>query len=342
MPRKKKVAKTNLFKVGIDLGTSRSAVAGGTGRRRMVESYVGWPKDFVARKTLGVDVLFGEDALEHRLSLNLVRPLENGVIREGTEQDEQAVLELVGHLIELAGAQEGQEVHAAVGVPAQALKVNRQAIKEAVSAYASKLMLVSEPFAVAYGLGALDNAMVIDIGAGTVDFCIMHGAMPSEEDQRSVMTAGDYVDRQLLEHLRESVPEAGFTLHTVRRLKEQHGFVGNARRKVEAEVPVQGRLTVYDIAEEMQAACESILAPIVDTMMDMIAKFDPEFQAKVRSNIILAGGGSQLNGLKQYLTQATKEFAPCQFSVVSDPLYAGADGALELARDMPEQYWGKV
>lgn len=342
MPKKKKTRKSPVFKVGIDLGTSRSAVSASTGRRRMVESYVGWPKDFVARKTLGQEVLFGAEALEHRLSLKLVRPLENGVIRDGTNLDEQAVEELVGHLVDLAGGGEADEVHAAVGIPAEALKVNRQAIKEAVSAYASKLMLVSEPFSVAYGLGALDNAMVIDIGAGTVDFCIMHGAMPSEEDQRSLLTAGDYVDRQLLEHLQESVPEAGFTLNTVRRLKEEHGFVGSGRKSVEAEVPVQGRLTVYDIAEEMRAACESILGPVVETMMDMIAKFDPEFQARVRSNIILAGGGSQMKGLKEYLTQATREFAPCQFSVVADPLYAGADGALELAKDMPPEYWGKV
>lgn len=342
MPKKKKTTRSNVLKVGIDLGTSRSAVAASTGRKRMVESYVGWPKDFIARKSLGTDVLFGEEALEHRLSLDLVRPLENGVIRDGTERDEEAVKELVGHLVELAGARQGQEVHAAVGVPAEALKVNRQAIKEAVSAYAEKLMLVSEPFAVAYGLGALDNAMVIDIGAGTVDFCIMHGAMPGEEDQRSLLTAGDYVDRQLLESLKENVPEAGFTLNMVRRFKEQYGFVGDARKKAEVEVPVQGRTTVYDIAEEMRYACESILPPIVETMMDMIAKFDPEFQARVRSNIILAGGGSQIAGIKSYLEDATKDFAPCKFSVVKDPLFAGAEGALELARDMPEQYWGQV
>lgn len=341
-PKKKKSAKSSILKVGIDLGTSRSAVSSSTGRRRMVESYVGWPKDFIARKSLGKDVLFGEEALEHRLSLNLVRPLENGVIREGTDRDEEAVMELVGHLLELAGSREGQEVHAAVGVPAEALKVNRQAIREAVSAYADRLILVSEPFAVAYGMDALDNAMVIDIGAGTVDFCIMHGAMPTEEDQRSLLTAGDYVDRQLLDSLRESVPEAAFTLNMVRRFKEKHGFVGGARKKVEVEVPVQGRTTVYDIAEEMRYACESILPSIVETMMDMIAKFDPEFQAKVRSNIILAGGGSQIAGLKAYLEEATKDFAPCKFTVVKDPLYAGANGALELARDMPEQYWGQV
>src|SRR5690625_4756643 len=184
MPAKKQSTQDEPLRIGVDLGTSRSAVAASNGRRKIVESYVGWPKDFVARKMLGDGPLFGEEALNNRLSLELVRPLENGVIREGTELDEKAVGELVGRLVELAEPGNGQPIHAAVGIPAEALKTNRLAIREAVSDYADKLIVVSEPFAVAYGVGALDNAMVIDIGAGTVDLCIMHGTMPLEEDQR--------------------------------------------------------------------------------------------------------------------------------------------------------------
>lgn len=342
MPAKKHSTTDEALSVGIDLGTSRSAVASSGGKRKVVESYVGWPKDFVAQKMLGERVLFGDNALEHRLSVNLVRPLENGVIKEGTELDEESVRELIGHLVDLAGAQDGQKVHAAVGVPAEALKVNRQAIKEAVSQHADKLIVVSEPFSVAYGLGALDNAMVIDIGAGTVDFCIMHGTMPLEEDQRSLFTAGDYVDRQLFEALRENHPEADFTLNMVRRFKEQYGFVGSARKKVEVELPVHGKFTKHDIAAEISQACASILPAIAETAMELISNFDPEFQERVRSNIILAGGGSQIAGIMDYLEEAMSDFSPCKFTVVDDPLFAGADGALELANDMPEQYWGKI
>lgn len=340
--RKKQSTQDEALHVGIDLGTSRSAVASSSGKRKVVESYVGWPKDFVARKMLGKHVLFGEEALEHRLSVNLVRPLESGVIKEGTELDEESVQELIGHLIALAGPKDDQKVHAAVGVPAEALKVNKRAIKEAVSQYADKLIVVSEPFSVAYGMGALDNAMVIDIGAGTVDFCIMHGTMPLEEDQRSLFTAGDYVDRQLYELLRENHPEADFTLNMVRRFKEQYGFVGSARKKVEVELPVHGRFTTHDISAEISQACESILPAIVETAMELIGNFDPEFQERVRHNIILAGGGSQIAGIVDYLEQAMSDFSPCRFNVVDDPLFAGADGALELVNDMPEEYWGEI
>jgi rod shape-determining protein MreB len=340
MPQEKKSSKPeDVLYVGVDLGTSRSAVSASNGRREWVQSYVGWPKDFVAKKMLGKRVLFGDEALDHRLSLSLFRPLENGVIREGTEQDEEAVMELIGHLVELAEPKPGAKIYAAVGVPAEALKVNRLAIKHAVSRYAETLMVVSEPFSVAYGMGALDNAMVIDIGAGTVDFCIMHGTMPTEEDQRSLFTAGDYVDEQLFNLLSERHPEADFTLNMVRRFKEEHGFVGTPSGKVEVQVPVHGRTVKLDIARELRKACESVVPAIAETAMEMIAKFDPEYQEKVRNNIILAGGGSQMKGLPDFLSKELADFAPTSFRVVDDPLYAGVDGALELAKDMPEEYW---
>lgn len=327
-----------LLYLGIDLGTSRSVVSASNGKQEWVQSYVGWPKDFVAKKALGKEILFGAEAQEHRLSLNLHRPLEGGVLKEGTEQDEQAVSGLVGHLIELAGSGSDDTLRVAVGVPAECLKVNKLAIKNAVGQHADKLMVVSEPFAVAYGLGALDNAMVIDIGAGTVDFCIMHGTVPGEEDQRSLLSAGDSVDAQLLKLIGERIPEAGITLNMARQFKEAYGFVGAPGKPVEVQLPVEGKMVTYDITEEMQKACESILPAIVETTMDLVAAFDPEYQAQVRGNIILAGGGSQLPGIADYLTKAMQSFEPCTFTCVDDPLYSGAAGALELAKDMPEEF----
>ena len=342
MSKKDEMEKDGVFFVGIDLGTSRSAVSTSRGNRKWVESYVGWPKDFVARKLLGQRVLFGEEALNHRLSLLLCRPLEHGVIKEGTEKDEESVMELLGHLISLAEPKDGEKVYAVVGVPAEALKVNKSAIKKAVKKYSEKLIVVSEPFAVAYGLNALDNAMVIDIGAGTVDFCIMHGSMPSDDDQRSLITAGDAVDQKLYDLLSEKHPEADFTLNMVRRCKEKFGFVSNARKKAEVEIPVHGKVVVHDISAEMKRACESILPPIAETAMEMIAGFDPEFQAKLRENIILAGGGSQIAGIADYLKEAMSELAPCKITCVDDPLYCGSDGAVALAKDMPEKYWEQL
>jgi len=328
--------------IGIDLGTSRSAVVASNGNYYWEESIIGWPKDFVARKMLGSSVVFGEEALKHSPSLKIVRPLEYGVIREGTEKSEEAVLELLGHLFEKAGADADQPVHAAVGIPAEALKHNRRAIREAVSRYADKLIVVSEPFAVAYSMNALDDGLVIDVGAGTTDFCIMHGTMPDPEDQRSLISAGDSIDRHLLELLQDHYPEADFTLNMARRFKEAHSFVGSRLKSVEVQAPVRGRVQTFNIAREMKAACESIMPLIAETAMELIANFDPEHQEAVRNNIILAGGGSLIDGVDDFLEDLFADFAPVKISRVDEPLYAGAQGALNLAKDMPEEYWEQI
>ena len=340
MAKKKSSPKrSNKMRVGIDLGTSRSAVSASNGARDYVASYVGWPKDFISEKVLGKPVLFGKEALDNRLSLELVRPLEHGVIKEGISRDEEAVQELVGHLLELVSALESQEIYAVVGVPAESLRANKLAIKRAVQDYVDSLMVVSEPFAAAYGRGLLNNAIVIDIGAGTTDFCIMHGAMPTEDDQRTIVTAGDYIDQQLFGMLKDKYPESDFNMNMVRSFKEAHSYVGSVKGKIEVEIPVAGRMMIHDITEDMGRACESVLPAIVENTMELIAKFDPEYQEIVRENIVLAGGGSQIRGMAKYIETALSEDGPCKVNVVDDPVYASADGALALAQDMPEEYW---
>jgi rod shape-determining protein MreB len=342
---KKTVAKAVEEKmiVGIDLGTSRSAISASNGKKKWVESYVGWPKDFIAKKVVGAPILFGEEAVSHRLSLDLYRPLKNGVIKEGTARDEEAVKELIHHLISLVQVKkDAEKVRAVVGVPAESFKVNKVAIKKAVAEYAEALLVVSEPFAVAYGVNALDNAMVIDVGAGTVDFCIMHGTVPTEEDQRTVLTAGDYIDQQLYNFLEERYPHSDFNLNMVRRFKEKFSFVGEPDRAIKVDIPVDGRPTKHDITDEMKRACESILPAIVESTLELIAKFDPEYQDVIRKNVILAGGGSQIDGLAEYLEKVLSEYGEAKVLVVDDALYSGAEGALALAQDMPEDYWTDV
>ena len=331
--------KDDILYIGIDLGTSRSAIATSSNKKKWVQSYVGWPKDFIARKLLRKDILFGEEAVDNRLSVELVRPLERGVIRDGTARDMEAVRSLIHHLIEQVDPGEGQKIYAAVGVPAEALKVNKLAIRDAVKEYADTLMVVSEPFAVAYSLGALNNAMIIDIGAGTVDFCVMHGTMPSEEDQRTLVTAGDYVDRQLFEILTEKYPGARFSETLVRQYKEEYGFVGKRNGKVQVTVPVEGKFSPHDITEPLQHACESLLPPIAETVVDLLARYEPDFQERARKNIYVAGGGSQIKGIAEALEAELKEYGSFKITPVDDPLYAGAEGALALAQDMPEEYW---
>ena len=336
----KKTVKDNLI-VGVDLGTSRSAISANNRKKRWVDSYVGWPRDFIAEKVVGKSILFGEEALANRLSLELSRPLASGVIKEGIERDEKAVRALFKHLIDLIKTKKNNAVRAVVGVPAESLKANKIAIKSAFSEYTESLMIVSEPFAVAYGLETLNNAMVIDIGAGTIDFCIMHGTVPTDEDQRTILTAGDYVDEQLFNGMKARYPGADFNMEMICQFKEKFSFVGEPEEPVEIDLPVASKMTPHDITEEIKNACESILPAIIETTQELIANFDPQFQNLIRSNIILAGGGSQIKGICSYMQETLSEDGPAGVQRVEDPLFAGADGALALAKDMPESYWSE-
>jgi len=333
--------KNSLF-VGIDLGTSSSAIVDSNRKKYWVESYVGWPKDFIAAKVLGKPVLFGSDALKNRLSLDIFRPLEHGVLKEGSSKEGESVRELIRYLISLVKPEKDAPIYAVVGVPAESFKVNKKAIIKAVSDYVTAVIVVSEPFAVAYAMDLLNNAMIIDIGAGTVDFCIMHGTLPAEEDQRTILTAGDYIDNQLFKLLSEKFPASTFNLNMVRQFKEQNSFVGNIKGPIKVEIPVTGKLTEHDITIEIKRACESIIAPMVETINEMIAKFDPEYQSQIRSNIVLAGGGSQIRGLGEALKSVLKDFGSTQVKKVDDPMFAGAAGAMKLAQEMPKHYWDKL
>jgi rod shape-determining protein MreB and related proteins len=332
----------DVLSVGIDLGTSRSSISAGNGQRQWIESYVGWPKDFVAAQVVGKPVVFGSEVLEYRLSVDVCRPLQHGIIKEGIDRSEEAVKEIIRHLIELAAPAAGQKIRAVVGVPSDSLKINRLAIRKAVAEFVDALVVVTEPFSVAYSLGLLNNALVIDIGAGTTDLCIMHGTLPAEEDQRTLLQAGDYIDDQLFSYLQERYPRSTFNKNMVRQWKEQFSFVGDSPEEIRVLIPVDGKPLLHDIKAEMKRACESILPAIVEATTQMIARFDPEFQAKIRKNIVLAGGGSLISGVRDYLQDALKEYGPSAVTCVSDPLFAGSDGALKLAQEMPAQYWEKL
>ncbi len=336
-------AKEKLLSVGIDLGTSQSAIATSQDARHVVDSYVGWPVDMVARKVIKKAVLIGSEALENRSLLDLHRPLEQGLIKEGSEKDVAAVKEILGHLIGLAtNGNKEQHVRAVVGVPAETLRVNKQQLRQVMRGMVDSLMIVSEPFAVAYGVEALLHTMIVDVGAGTTDFCVMKGRYPTEEDQRTLTKAGDSVDDLLAKLIAERHPEVQFSVHMVRGWKEQHGFVGPSPGKIVVQAPVHGKAQPLDITDELKAACESLLAPFTETMIDLLAAVEPEYQERVRKSVILSGRGAKIRGLTAELEKALSQLGGGKVSMVEDPVFAGATGGLSIALDADEADWEKV
>ena len=339
--------------VGLDMGTSRSAIAAINGVRKVVESYVGWPKDAVALRHVKKEVVFGTEALENRLSLNLFRPLEKGVLKCSLDDEEAnedgsamnnkaAARELIRHLVHLAKPGRDQKVYGVIGVPAQASIKSKQAMIEAARDSIDAVMLVSQPFAVAYGMGMLDASMVVDIGAGTIDIVRMHGTVPGEDDQISLTCAGDYIDNKFAELLRTKYPEAQFTIHMLKKIKEQHAFVAGEVQRVIVKFPTGGKPVDYDVTDELKTASESIIGEIDKALHQLISSFDPEFQHRLRGNIILSGGGSQIIGLPTRIAERLQDLGGANVYAVEEPVFAGANGALQLAIDMPDEYWQKL
>jgi len=343
--------------IGIDLGTSRSAIAADNGVRIFLASVVGYPKDAVSLKLFGREIVFGEEALRHRVSLNIFRPFEGGMLKISQNMDEKSkeyvkAMEtaklLLNRLIELAldeetGKREDFIIRGVIGAPALASRMNKKALLEIAKDLLDDVMIVSEPFAVAYGLKLLTNALIVDIGAGTVDLCRMHGTMPEEEDQLTTTKAGDHIDKVFYELLTKKYKEATLTVNMVRKIKEENSTVSKHGESIFIEIPVKGKPKKHDVTEELKAACSTIVPDIVNGIQQLVASFDPEFQNDLKENVILAGGGSQIIGLKKEIEdymQANLGYGKVQ--KVAEPLYAGANGALLLCKDMPEEYWHQI
>ena len=330
--------------LGVDLGTSRTSITSSNGVRETVWSYVGYPKDHVARKKFGGrDVIYGQEAVANRMSLNLIRPLAGGSIksRSGRDTDEmkRALRDLVEYAVGLAKVPKGCTIFAVIGAPAEASVEGKAAILEAASNCLDSVIVCSEPFAVAYGLDFLDDTLVVDVGAGTTDLCRVHGTMPQPEDQRTHEVAGDSIDQTLARLIKEKFPEAQFSINMVREFKEKFSSVSRNMDTAMVTMPVAGKPKEFDVTELVYEACYTLVPPTVDALRDLVATYDPEFQAKMRNNILLGGGGSQIRSLGRAIEEALKEYGGGRVRTVEEPQYAGSNGALKVALDMPSGYW---
>src|SRR5437667_2951603 len=335
--------------LGVDLGTSRTSVAASNGVRVTIASAVGYPKDVVSRKLLKKEALFGDEAIDHRLSCKFYRPLAAGVLKhsnnktDDVEGNMKAAADLIREIIRLAQPRKDELVYAVIGVPAQAAIHHKDAIIKAARESVDCVMLCSEPFSVAYGLDMLDDVLVIDIGAGTTDLCRMHGTMPEESDQLTNTFAGDYVDQQLSDMIRKKHPEMQFTVKMIKEIKERHSSVSDSMPTVLVDLPVEGKPTEFDITVEMRTACRSIVPPMVEGLGKLISTFDPEFQHRLKNRVLLAGGGSQIKGLDLVIeAEMKKRLGGGRVVRIEEPVYGGANGALKIAHDMPAEYWEKL
>lgn len=336
--------------VGMDLGSCKTAVMTSEGRRAVIPTVIGRPKDAVSRRLLKADSLFGNSVIQNRHSLDVVRPLAHGNLKfafsRATQQDsavstqKDSLEKIVAHAFSLVGVDRGTPAVAMIGVPALASIESKELIKQVAEQACRFAMVVSEPFAVAYGMDCLTDTLLIDIGAGTTDICALTGVFPPPEHQLTLSIGGDAVDEWLLKFVTTQHPSAICSPEMLRDVKERYGSITEDLSLADLTVVVGGKPEILNVAKQLRQACQMVVEPMFEGIKDCLAIWDSETQGRLLRNVILAGGGSRMGGLDAALERLLRDYyGAARVSRVHDSMFAGAAGALKLAMEMPPECW---
>jgi rod shape-determining protein MreB len=350
-------SKSNILLIGLDLGTNKSCVlAGPPGSTditvsKVVPSVVGYVKDGIVDGIItgNAKILYGEEALNQMLHVDLVAPLDEGVISRP-----EAARDFMQHIRSLADPSGKADIRAVVGVPANAGEQARENIRRSVQGIFSRILLIPEPFLAALGYrddsrvkqsGYVDpvvNSLFIDIGGGTSDLCLVQGYFPTRDDQISIPFAGDAIDELLFDELNRTYPSNGLSRITVREIKETHSYVGPSRKPLDVKVVIGGKSRTLELGDSVGNACNTLIDKIYPALTTLIASASSDSVVTLLQNIIITGGGSQIKGIDTVLQ---KRLADDGYESPKVRL-AGQDfqryvaiGALKAARAARENQW---
>ena len=350
-------AKTKTILVGFDLGTNKSCVLAGPpnsteiSASKIVPTFVGYVKEGIVDGIVAGNsaVIFGEEALRNMLHVQLVAPLERGVVAHP-----DAARDFLKHMRSLVDPTNSAEIRAVVGVPANADQQSRDDIRRAAYGIFDRILLIPEPFLSALGFrddsrlgqpGYIDpvvNSLFVDIGGGTSDLCLVQGYFPTAEDQISIPFAGDAIDELIHRDLDRIYPNNGLSRHRVREIKEQNGYVGPSRKPLEVKVVMGGKSHVLELGDVLGNAANELIEKIYPALTTLIQRAPSDSVVTLLQNIIITGGGSQIKGidtvLQKRLTDDGYESPRVKLAGQDYKRYV-ALGALKAARAARENQW---
>jgi len=321
--------------IGIDLGTANTLV--NVRGKGIVINEPSWVViDKRSKETQAIGAHAKEMVGRTPANVIAVRPLRDGVISEF--ESTQAML---GYFIGKAHQQSIVPMPAprvVVGIPSGATEVEKRAVYDAaMSAGARETFLIEEPWAAALGAGLpileTRGTMVVDIGGGTTEVAMM--SMGGIVISRSLRVAGDELDQDIITYIRNK-----YNLLIGERMAEQVKIaIGSAYPlPTEKTTNVRGRNLVTGLPEaievssvEIREAITGSVQVIIDTIKDALDEAPPEIVADlIETGICMAGGGSQIQGLVERLTDELN----LRVWVAEDPMTCVARGAGMVLEDL--------
>lgn len=321
--------------IGIDLGTANTLVSvRGKGIVINEPSWVAIDKRTREPRAIGAQAK--EWAGRTPANILAIRPIRDGVISE---------FEITRGMLEYFIGKAHQHTivpipqpRVVIGIPSGATEVEKRAVYDAArSAGAREAHLVEEPCAAALGAGlpVLDvrGSMVVDIGGGTTEVAIL--SMSGIVVSRSLRVAGDELDQDIITYIRNK-----YNLFIGERMAETVKMsIGSAYPlPQEKTATVRGRNLVTGLPEsveissvEIREAVSGSIQVIIDTIKDALDEAPPEIVADlIETGICLAGGGSQLLGLVDRLSDELN----LRVWVAEDPMTCVVRGAVMILENL--------
>ena len=293
--------------IGIDLGTTSIIIAmEGKGVVLNQPSIVA--VDTRQNKVLAV----GDDALamvgRTPSYISAISPLKDGVI-----SDHMLTRELICRFIRKVNASRIKP-RVAVCVPAAITGIESDAVVEAViAAGARQVYLIDEPLAAALGsdidITAPEGHMIVDIGGGTTDIAVI--SLGGKVKSTSVNVAGNTFDDEILKYIRVKFNIA-IGQRMAESLKKQVACCPEL--DFHGEMEIKGRSLITGLPQRLTITTDDLYEPVCMLVEQMgtaahqvLEKTPPELAGDIyRNGVVLTGGGAQLHGLPEYLSEELK------------------------------------
>jgi len=296
--------------IGIDLGTANTLVyVRGKGIVINEPSWVAVSKNH--RQVLAIGAEAKEMVGKTPSHIVAIRPLRDGVISEYDVT--QAMLE---HFIRKAHQQifiPFPRPRVVVGIPSGVTEVEKRAVREAaLGAGAREAYLIEEPMAAAIGAGLpvteAQGTMIVDIGGGTTEVGVF--ALGGIVVSKSLRIAGDEFEEDIVQYARQK-----YNLAISERMGERIKInIGSAYPLPEEKtMGMRGRNLITGLPEEVEVSSIEVrealsrsINTLIDLIRDTLDETPPELVADLmETGICLAGGGGQIKGLAERISEET-------------------------------------